>query len=202
MKIKLLILSFLLFGFVPMTMADDTDLVQKLVKDKIGQVITYLKDKKIEKSIRNQKIISTVEPIFDFGIMAKVSMGKENWMAMSKEQREEFIKLFVQRLKESYLEKLDLYTDEDVAVDNATMHKSRIYVKTFLVSKTDKKEMIYKFYKAKTDWKIYDIEILGVSIVQTYRSQFSGLVQNGGIEGLLNKLRKSGSLKAPIETQS
>ena len=53
--------------------------------------------------------------------------------------------MFVERLKLSYLEKLDLYTDEEVVVDEARKtKKNRVEVLTYLVTKDDKKEMIYK----------------------------------------------------------
>ena len=48
---------------------------------------------------------------------------------------------------------------------------------------------MYKFYNAKeSGWLIYDLDILGVSIVQTYRSQFGGLLENGTFEDLLKRL--------------
>jgi len=194
MKLKIIFSLLCLLGFSQNVWADDTAMVQELVNQKIGTVIQLLKDPKLAKPIRNKKILETVDPIFDFTIMAKVSLGKTHWKQMDKDQRKEFVTLFVKRIKESYLEKLDLYTDEDVAVEEAVKAKSRIYVKTYLVTKIDKKEMIYKFYKSKGKWKIYDVEILGVSIVQTYRSQFRGLLKKGGIEPLLKRLRQSGSL--------
>ena len=50
--------------------------------------------------------------------------------------------------------------------------------------------MIYKMYKSKKDWKIYDIEIQGVSIIRSYRSQFSEVLESGSIDDLLQKLEK------------
>jgi len=194
MKQKILVVTAFLMFFSGTLWAGEAAKVHAMVQDKIGSVIGYLKDPALSKPIRNKKIIEAINPIFDFKIMAKVSLGKRHWRSMSPAQRKEFVTLFVQRLKESYLEKLDLYTDEDVAVEDAVQVKSRIHVTTYLVTKIDKKEMIYKFYKSKGQWKIYDVQILGVSIVQTYRSQFRGLLRSGGIEPLLAKLRESGNL--------
>ena len=59
-------------------------------------------------------------------------------------------------------------------------------------------EMIYKFYKKKNQqWNVYDVEIMGVSIVQTYRSQFAGILKNQSIEDLLKKLRETGGFTVP-----
>jgi phospholipid transport system substrate-binding protein len=60
-------------------------------------------------------------------------------------------------------------------------------------------EMIYKFRDTKTNWLVYDIEILGVSIVQTYRSQFAGFLKTNNLNDLLTKLRTSGSLEEPTK---
>jgi phospholipid transport system substrate-binding protein len=104
---------------------------------------------------------------------------------------------FVQRLQESYLEKLDLYTDEEVVVDDAKKEKNRIYVITHLITEDDKMEMVYKFRKTGEGWLVYDIEILGVSIVQTYRSQFAGFLRDHSSEELLERLKTAGTFTVP-----
>jgi len=51
--------------------------------------------------------------------------------------------------------------------------------------------MRYKLYHSESEWKIYDVEIQGVSIIRSYRSQFSEILKNGTIDDLLLKLEKS-----------
>ena len=196
---RILLLSIIIALLFPQPIfADEAATVKKLAEQKINAVIDHIRDKSLDKKTRNEKIIATIAPMFDFSQMAKLSMGKKNWGLMNPAQRKEFNELFVIRLQESYLQKLDLYTDEDVAVDQARQVKKRIHVRSFLVSKDDKTEMIYKFYKKKNQgWKVYDVEILGVSIVQTYRSQFAGILKNQSIEDLLKKLRQDGGFTVP-----
>ena len=102
----------------------------------------------------------------------------------------------MERLKQSYLDKLDLYTDEEVVVGEAKLtKKNRVEVLTYLITKDDKKEMTYKLYKSKKKrWMVYDVDVLGVSIVQTYRSQFSGILKNESMEQLMERMRSSGEL--------
>jgi len=183
----------ILFFSAP-AMAQDTEAVKKLSKEKIDIVIGFLQNKSLSKDARNKNIIDTVNPMLDFEQMAKLSLGKKNWVSMTKAQRQKFLDLFVLRLQESYLEKLDLYTDEKVVVEEAKQVKSRIHVITHLISSGDKMEMVYKFYKTKKNgWMVYDVVILGVSVVQTYRSQFSGFLKTGSTEDLLKKLAATGS---------
>lgn len=194
----LIYLTMLFFICSPPVMADDLSEVSSLVKDKIGFVIQLLKDEDLDKQIRNDQIIATVTPLLDFDRMARLSLGKR-WKSISQEKQKEFTSLFVKRMRESYLEKLDLYSNEEVIYREAKQVKNRIHVATDLVYKGDKVDMVYKFYKSKQGWKGYDIEILGVSIIQTYRSQFNGILKNGSIDDLLEKLKVTGEFEISSE---
>ena len=197
MKVLVSSLIIALLLFQP-AFANEIAAVKTNAEKRINAFINYIRDKNLDKKTRNQKIIASISPMFDFSQMAKLSMGKKNWTRMNPAQRKEFNQLFVIRLQESFLEKLDLYTDEEVVVDQAELVKKRIHVRSYVVSNNDKIEMIYKFYKKKNqDWKVYDVEIMGVSTVQTYRSQFSGILKNQSIDDLLEKLRQTGEITVP-----
>jgi len=167
-----------------------------MTKEKVDLVIRTLKDSSLSKEEKKEGILKTIDGLFDFSLMARLSLGKKHWKSLSKSGRKEFSKLFVERLKQSYLDKLDLYTDEEVVVDEAKMtKKNRVEVVTYLVSKDDKKEMTYKLYKTKKKgWMVYDVDVLGVSIVQTYRSQFSGILKKESLEQLMERLRSARKL--------
>ena len=181
---------FLLFGFVPFGQADEATEITKMAKEKVNNIITYLRDTSLEKETRNKKIIDEVNTMFDFQLMARLSLGKK-WKKIKKKQRKEFVKVFVKRIQRSYLEKLDLYTDEEVIIGDAKQtKKKRAVLTTYLVSEDDKKEMIYKFHKhKKRGWVVYDVDILGVSFIQTYRSQFSGVLKNKSMDELIEDLK-------------
>jgi len=181
---------FLLFGFVPFGQADEATEITKMAKEKVNNIITYLRDTSLEKETRNKQIIAEVNTMFDFQLMAQLSLGKQ-WKKTKKRQRKEFVKVFVKRIQQSYLEKLDLYTDEEVIIGDAKQtKKKRAVLTTYLVSEDDKKEMIYKFRKhKKRGWLVYDVNILGVSFIQTYRSQFSGVLKNKSMDELIEDLK-------------
>ena len=181
---------FLLFGFVPFGQADEATEITKMAKEKVNNIITYLRNTSLEKETRNKKIIDEVNTMFDFQLMARLSLGKK-WKKIKKKQRKEFVKVFVKRIQRSYLEKLDLYTDEEVIIGDAKQtKKKRAVLTTYLVSEDDKKEMIYKFRKhKKRGWLVYDVNILGVSFIQTYRSQFAGVLKNKTMDELIEDLK-------------
>ena len=198
---KIVTIIFCAVLLIQPSLADEKSGVLKTVKTQIDLVIDTLKRKDLDKKTKDQKIIDAVIPFFDFDRMAKLSLGKKGWKAMNKKQRAEFSDLFVKRLQEFFLEKLDIYTDEEVVVEEAKNVKKRIHVITHLVSKDDKMEMVFKFYKTKKGWKVYDVIILGVGMVQTYRSQFASILKESSIEELLNRLRVTGGLKEPTSSK-
>lgn len=156
---------------------------------KVNEVLSILKSKELNKEVKSQQIISKMDPIFDYTLMAKLSLGKE-WNTLSNDKKEEFTSLFTEVLKKSYLNKLDLYTNQEIKFLGTQEPKSnRIIVNTVLVGEKENFDINYKFYqKAKDEWKIYDINLLGVSIIQTYRQQFAGFLKDKSFDDLLKNL--------------
>jgi len=63
-------------------------------------------------------------------------------------------------------------------------------VETDLISGNSTISMLFKFFKSCNGWKLYDLEIEGVSLIKTYRSQFDEVLCKGTIDDLLLKLEK------------
>lgn len=193
---KKLIISMLLIMPLCFVIAEeDINSVTSISKARIDNVVKLLRGNKVDKQTRNKKVIEMVEKAFDFNQMAKLSLGKKYWKQMNKDQRKEFIKLFVKRLKDSYLEKLDMYSNEDIIVQPAKqVKKNRMEILTYLVGEDNKREMNYKFYRSKEGWQVYDVVIFGVSVVQANRSQIAGFLKERSIEDLLERMRTLGEL--------
>lgn len=187
------IIIFLLLGIMSLVtplLADDKADIQASMTKMIGKVTTLIRDKSLTKENRNNEIDTLVSPLFDFGLMGRLTLGKEQWKKISPKERKAFSELFEKRVKESYMNKLDLYTDEVVVVDDALSVKNRIHLPTHLVRNNERRDVVYKFYQSKKrGWLIYDVDILGVSIIQTYRTQFSGILKEETFATLLEKLK-------------
>lgn len=183
--------------FAASVQADEAGEVQELLKGKIDAVMVLLQDKTVDKSRRNEQITAILIPLFDYQAMAKLSLGKKYWPTLSQEKQEVFSDLFIERLKKSYLDKLDIFTDEKVLYEEPSAVGKKVHVPTLLVSKDSRIEMLYKFYRSRKGWKIYDVEIGGVSVIQTYRSQFDGVLSEGSIDDLLEKLKTDGAFVIP-----
>lgn len=194
---KLIYLFICLFIFSQPVFANDNSDVDTMLRERMDAVISLLQKNDMDKQKRNDEILELVIPIFDFEKMGKLSLGRKYWPTLNKEQQKIYTSLFVKRIQESYLEKLDLYSDEKAVYDEPFMAKKKIRIMTHLISQDNDVDMLYKFYKSKKGWKIYDMEIQGVSVVQTYRSQFDGILKKGTVETLLAKLQTSGNFALP-----
>jgi phospholipid transport system substrate-binding protein len=162
-----------------------------VMRKKVDIVLAILNDQKLTKAERNAAIEKEMDPYFDFTLMAKLSLGREGWQSATPAQRKEYVMLFERRIKDSYMSKIDLYKDETIHLDTPTKANKRVLLNSYIIEKGEKKEVLYKFYHSKRHgWLIYDVDVLGVSIIQSYRSQFSSELQKGSMEQLLQKLRE------------
>lgn len=163
--------------------------VKDLLQNRIEAAIDILKND-IDQQEKDEQIIEIITPLFNFSLMSKLSLGKRYWPDLSKEDKHKFTELFTKRLKESCLNKLNLYTDEKVIFKTPIQVKRKMKIPTELISKGDTVTILYKFYKSKDGWFIYDVEVQGVSIISTYRSQFDQVLREGTINDLLSKLEE------------
>ena len=172
-------------------MADDKLDAQETVKSKLDGVFAVLQKKDIDEQAKKEEINAILTPMFDFGLMAKLTLGRKHWPSLPRGKREKFTERYIELLKKSYLDKLALYTDEKLIFEPPVQVKKKVHLPTRLVSKDRNTSILYKLYKPADGWKVYDLEIQGVSIIRSYRSQFSEILQSGTIDDLLLKMAKT-----------
>jgi phospholipid transport system substrate-binding protein len=168
--------------------------ISAFMQNNIDTATSLLRDKKMQKDEKSAKLFAIFDSIFDYTLMSQLALGGKQWSALTPAKQIEFTKLFEMKLKISYMEKLDLYTDEKIVIKNLEKIKdTRIHLTTHLMKNSEVYEIIYKFYKDKNgSWMIYDVDILGVSIIQTYRTQFADILAKESFDSLLAKLKQPG----------
>ena len=187
--IVLLSLCLSLFGTI------QKEEITPLMKTKIQFVTDLLQANGADKNVLSDQIFQALDPVFDFDLMARLSLGAPQWKALSDAEKELFTSHFIDRLKRSFVAKLELYSNEVAVVkdtkDVQVGSSMRIFLLTELISKEANYQVDYKFYDAKErGWLIYDVDILGVSIVQTYRSQFEGFLKDRPFSALIGWLKE------------
>ena len=144
-----------------------------------------------------QGIFVMFDSIFDYKLMAQLSLS-QNYKTLTKEQQDQYNQAFEQNLKRSFTDKLRLYKDEEMQVVGGEQTKNNRYnLKTSMVLDGKLNYIIFKFYDSKGDWRIYDVDILGISVVQTYRSQFNDILTNADFQTLLAKLQSEIHFESP-----
>ena len=170
--------------------AHDKGTAEEFLKYHLDAVFTVLQNTDLEENAKCDRVEKIVTPMFDFKRMAKLSLGRKYWPNLTREEQENFTNLFLERLRQSYLNKLTAYTDERVIYDSPVAVKKKVHVSTHLISKNKKISMLYKLYPSDNTWKIYDVEIQGVSIIRSYRAQFNEILQKSSFEDLLRKMQQ------------
>ena len=170
--------------------ANDPNNPKKLLQIKFDTIFSILQNKDLDQQTKEKQINEIVSYLFDFPLMAKLSLGRKHWPKLTKTQREKFTELFVKKLKAFYRKKISLYTNEKVRFKQISQKKKTTFVPVELVSMDKTVVMLYKFRKAGKRWKIYDVQIEGVSILLTYRSQFDDILSRGTVDDLLAQLEK------------
>jgi phospholipid transport system substrate-binding protein len=190
MRLKSLLKIFSILAFI-ITSANAVkqDEIQPIMTKKIDSVLTILEQKSLPMSQKGQQIIKIIDEVFDYELMAKIALGKETWDTLNEQKQKEFTKTFETKLKNSYIEKLELYNDQKVKVIGLNPYKNgRLQLETELLGKEGTYKINYNFYNKAKDgeqWLIYDVDLVGVSIIQTYRQQFAGLLKEKTFDQML-----------------
>jgi len=83
---------------------------------------------------KKREIRKIVAPIFDFPLMAKLVLGRRHWHKLNPEQCERFTRLFSKKLRDSYVDKISLYTDEEGLVKPALRKAKSVHIPMDLIS--------------------------------------------------------------------
>lgn len=168
--------------------------VEELLKNRIERVLQVLEQKDLSRQKKRAKVEAIVDPLFNYALMARLSLGPGHWGSLSPQQRKTFSELFIKRLKSSYFDKISMYSgdsDADFSYMPARVKDGKVRVPVDVLAQDNKINIVYKFYRPDGEWKIYDVEVNGVSIIQSYRSQFNQILSHGSIQDLLDDLRDS-----------
>jgi len=130
---------------------------------------------------------------FDFGEMAKRSLGPQ-WGRRTVEEQREFVKLFTEVLARAYTERIESYSSQNVVYTREVEDKEYAEVDSTVVSdKLEKVSLNYKLHSVDKEWRVYDLVIEDISVVNNYRSQFSRVIARSSFEELMRMLKEKQS---------
>ena len=164
------------------------------VEAHVKEVLDILRDPALQgeadKKVKEEKIETIANEMFDYVALSKLTLGR-SWRDFNKEQQKEFVSLYRSILKKAYMDKILSYTDEQVVFDRDIMlSENKAEVHTRIITKSAEIPINYRLYLKDGQWKVYDVIVEGISLVQNYRTQFREILANNSPEEVLKILRE------------
>ena len=171
------------------------------MKATIDEVLRIVREKELkqpEKSDERRHLLEkVVSARFDYTEMSRRSLGAP-WNQLTDQQKQEFVDLFRTLLTNSYADKIETYSGEGVQYLNERTEKEYAEVRTKVLSGKTEIPLDYRLINKANDWRVYDVVVDGISLVNNYRGQFTKIIKSSSYADLVEQLRKkSEKLKVP-----
>lgn len=167
------------------------DALAKSVTDEVLAIVRA--DKDVQSGDR-KKVLEVVEskivPHFNFARMTQLAMGR-NWRQANAGQQKVLVDQFRSLLVRTYTAAFKQYRNETVEYRQPRMKPgdTDVVVQSFVNRPGGPPVAVdYAMEKTANGWKVYNVTIEGVSLVETYRNTFNTEVQKGGVDGLIRTL--------------
>ncbi|HKW87071.1 MAG TPA: ABC transporter substrate-binding protein [Nitrospiraceae bacterium] len=190
----------LVFGGLTVVVSAGT--ATESVKSTINEVIRILENQELKKPEQKEQRRRQLEKVignrFDYEEMAKRTLGA-HWAKLNDTDRREFVGLFTSLLTNTYADKITGYSGEQVHYLNERLEEGGYAeVRTKIVSGKAEIPLDYRLLNKSSDWRVYDVIVDGVSLVNNYRGQFTKIIRSSSYADLVEQLRKkSEKIKSP-----
>jgi phospholipid transport system substrate-binding protein len=176
-----------------------------LVKNVTNEVLELVKKDKDIQAGNTKKTLELVEtkvlPHFNFQRMTQLALGRE-WRQATPEQAKILVDEFRNLLVRTYSKALTEFRDHEIVFKPFKMTPSDtdVKVRTEIKQPSGKpEELDYYLEKAADGWKVYDLEVSGISLVTNYRSTFAQEIRASGVDGLIRSLQKKNKSSNPSD---
>jgi ABC-type transport system involved in resistance to organic solvents, auxiliary component len=164
------------------------------VEVNVKKVLDVLRDPKLKgpsaKETKKEKLRVIYKGMFDEVEFSRRTLAR-NWTKLSPAQQTEFIVLFEQVLEKAYIDKILDYSNEKVDFYKENIISgNQAEIQTKVVTSSKEIPIFYRVTLKDGKWKVYDVVVENVSLVQNYRTQFNDILANKTPEQLLDVLRK------------
>ena len=190
-KLVLILMAIFIFNAGGVAAASPA---QDQLKQSIDAILAVLRNPELkadaQKEHRREALEKIVEERFDFEKMSQLSLAR-HWKERSASEKSEFVALFGRLLKDTYLSKMEGYTDERVVFITELIKEKKAQIDTKIITQTVEIPINYRMFTRENDqWLVYDMVIEGVSLIGNYRSQFGQMLEKDSFEDLMDKLKK------------
>lgn len=172
-----------------------------LIKRVSADVLDSIKSDKAVKAGDTTRVIALVDnkvmPYVDFTRMTASAVGR-NWRQATPEQKKRLQEEFKTLLIRTYSGALSQVNDQTLEVKplRAAPTDTEVMVRSEILGRGDPVQMDYRLEKTPAGWKIYDFNVLGIWMVETYRTQFAQEISAKGVDGLIASLVERNKVNA------
>ncbi len=169
--------------------AEPAPAAQGFVDALASKVIDIVKDEGASRADKETKIETLFVDKVDIDFIAKFVLGK-NWRTATPEQQKNYVAAYKPFILKNYAGRLAKYSGQTYTLKNSRMDGDASMV-TMVIHDTDGKDVVvdYRLQPKGKSFKVVDIIVEGVSLLQTQRSEFNGIVERKGIDGLIQALQ-------------
>lgn len=159
------------------------------VQTLVNQATHILQIQGIPVEQRRAQLRGLAERHLDFPIMARSALGT-HWQDLSDRQRHDYVQLFTAFIEDAYLNRIQGYLDLKFTFVGQTLNgMDHARVDTYVVQTNGETTRLNFELELKGDeWRIYDVEINGVSMIGNYRVQFERVINDHGFDALISQL--------------
>lgn len=185
--------SFAVLAAAPAVRAAADEAPDALIKRVSTEVLDNIKADKNVQAGDMSKVLSLVDsqimPNVNFLRMTASAVGR-SWRQATPEQQKRLQNEFKVLLVRTYSGALSQVRDQSINVKplRAAAGDTEVLVRTEIVGRGDPVQLDYRMEKTATGWKIYDLNVLGVWLGETYRTQFAQEINAKGLDGLIASL--------------
>lgn len=171
-----------------------------LVERTTSSVIEVLRNDSLSAEEKRRRILSIVDAAVDFDTLSRLVLAR-HWAALTEEQRREFTQEFKQHLSITYGRNVERYDNERVETIGDRQEARGDWTVQTRIVRTGAEPIVvdYRLREIGERWRIIDVVIEGVSLVSNFRSQFQRILASGGIEKLLDLLKKKNATGEPLK---
>ena len=192
MKIlKYIIAIFILFSTYSFA-SDSPDVFLKNSVKEISEFISENKDTlESDEDYLRTKVDELVIPKLDIKLMSKIVLGKKNWTSMNPILRMKFQQVFRSLMVKTYMKSLTSFDGEKIKFLPYKKGKRPDVARVKSVYLLNEGELSVNYslkLNKSAEWKVYDINIDGISLIKNYRSDFKSHIERDGIESLIEEL--------------
>jgi phospholipid transport system substrate-binding protein len=194
--VQRVVLALLLLGTAAGFAKDDSQATQQILEKTITRGLEILRNEELGDSGKLAAFDPVLAEACHLELMAKLALGRAGWTALSEAEQEEYVPLFADLLKNSYYGKISQMEVDGFAVEylsNEATGRGKRSLKALMQTKASKVEVLYKFADRDGRWAIYDVELDGISLVASYRSQFNDYLALHSAQELLAELKSGDS---------